>query len=69
MPVAEFIDAWLKVYPNDRAAARRFVDGIEPHLSEAGIGSIREVFDARRRSLRAAASRRLGVLRKCCAVL
>jgi glycogen debranching enzyme len=36
----------LKVYPNDHATVRRFLDGFEPHLSEAGIGSISEVFDA-----------------------
>jgi hypothetical protein len=41
-----FIDAWLRVYPDDRAAARHFLDGFEPHIAEAGIGSISEVFDA-----------------------
>ena len=44
--IGPFIDAWLKVHPDDRAAARRFLDGFEPHLAEAGIGSISEVFDA-----------------------
>jgi predicted glycogen debranching enzyme len=44
--IGPFIDAWLRVYPDDRATARRFLDGFEPHLSEAGIGSISEVFDA-----------------------
>ena len=44
--IGPFIDAWLKVYPDDRATARRFLDGFEPHLAEAGIGSISEVFDA-----------------------
>jgi predicted glycogen debranching enzyme len=44
--IGPFIDAWLKVHPNDRAAARHFLDGFEPHLAEAGIGSISEVFDA-----------------------
>ena len=44
--IGPFIDAWLKVYPDDRAAARHFLDGFEPHLAEAGIGSISEVFDA-----------------------
>jgi glycogen debranching enzyme len=33
-----FIDAWLRVRPDDHTAARRFL--------EAGIGSISEVFDA-----------------------
>src|SRR5271165_5177852 len=44
--IGPFIDAWLKVYPNDRATARRFLDGFERHLAEASIGSISEVFDA-----------------------
>ena len=44
--IGPFIDAWLKVYPNDRAMARHFLDGFEPHLAAAGIGTISEVFDA-----------------------
>jgi predicted glycogen debranching enzyme len=44
--IGPFIDAWLKVHPGDRAGARRFLDGFEPHLGEAGIGSTSEVFDA-----------------------
>jgi predicted glycogen debranching enzyme len=44
--IGPFIDAWLKVYPDDRATARHFLDSFEPHLAEAGIGSISEVFDA-----------------------
>jgi hypothetical protein len=32
--------------PDDRVAAWHFLDGFEPHLAEAGIGSISEVFDA-----------------------
>jgi predicted glycogen debranching enzyme len=44
--IGPFIDAWLKVYPEDRTGARRFLEGFVPHLSEACIGSISEVFDA-----------------------
>ena len=44
--VGPFIDAWLKVYPDDIAGARRALDGFVPHLDEACIGSISEVFDA-----------------------
>ena len=44
--IGPFIDAWLKVYPEDREGARRLLDGFGPHLAEAGIGSISEVFDA-----------------------
>jgi predicted glycogen debranching enzyme len=44
--IGPFIDGWLKVYPDDRATARHFLDGFEGHLAEASIGSISEVFDA-----------------------
>jgi predicted glycogen debranching enzyme len=41
-----FIDAWVKVYPDDREGARRALDGFVPHLDDACIGSISEIFDA-----------------------
>jgi predicted glycogen debranching enzyme len=41
-----FIDAWLKVHPGERAAARRLLEGLESHLDEACLGTISEVFDA-----------------------
>jgi predicted glycogen debranching enzyme len=44
--IGPFIDAWLKVHPNDLADARNFLEGFKPHLGEACIGSISEVFDA-----------------------
>jgi predicted glycogen debranching enzyme len=44
--IGPFIDAWLKVHPGDRAGARKFLRGFEPHLDEACIGSISEIFDA-----------------------
>jgi predicted glycogen debranching enzyme len=44
--IGPFIDAWLKVYPDDRAGARRLLEGFVPHLGEACIGSISEIFDA-----------------------
>jgi predicted glycogen debranching enzyme len=44
--IGPFIDAWLKVYPEDHEGARRLLAGFEPHLGEAGIGSISEIFDA-----------------------
>jgi predicted glycogen debranching enzyme len=44
--IGPFIDAWLKVYPNDKARARSFLQGFLSHLNEAGVGSISEVFDA-----------------------
>ncbi len=44
--IGPFIDAWLKVHPDDRAGARRFLEGLIAHLDHGGIGSISEVFDA-----------------------
>jgi predicted glycogen debranching enzyme len=44
--IGPFIDAWLKVYPNDRAGARGFLASLVPHLDEACVGSISEIFDA-----------------------
>ena len=44
--VGPFVDAWLKVYPDDLAGARRALSGFFDHLKDACIGSISEVFDA-----------------------
>lgn len=44
--IGPFIDAWLKVHPEDQAEALRFLEGFPAHLDEAGIGTISEVFDA-----------------------
>jgi predicted glycogen debranching enzyme len=44
--IGPWIDAWLKVHPDDRAGARRFLDGLIAHLPEFGVGSIAEIFDA-----------------------
>ena len=44
--IGPFVDAWLKVYPDDRAGARRLLEGFDAHLGEACVGSISEVFDA-----------------------
>jgi glycogen debranching enzyme len=46
--VCPFIDAWLKVFPDDIAGARHALEGFVPHLEEACIGSISEVFDSER---------------------
>jgi predicted glycogen debranching enzyme len=44
--VGPFVDAWLKVYPDDREGARRTLDGFVPHLDDGCVGSVSEVFDA-----------------------
>jgi predicted glycogen debranching enzyme len=44
--VGPFVDAWLKVYPDDEAVARGVLDGVVPLLDDACIGSMSEIFDA-----------------------
>jgi predicted glycogen debranching enzyme len=44
--IGPFIDAWLRVYPEDRVGARRFLEGFKSHRGEACVGSISEIFDA-----------------------
>jgi glycogen debranching enzyme len=44
--IGPFIDAWLRVYPDDAQQARKALMGFEPHLNEACLGSISEIFDA-----------------------
>jgi predicted glycogen debranching enzyme len=44
--IGPFVDAWLKVHPEDRAGARRLLDGLSEHLGDACVGSISEIFDA-----------------------
>ena len=44
--VGPFVDAWLRVFPDDAAGARQALRGFESHLSDACVGSISEIFDA-----------------------
>jgi predicted glycogen debranching enzyme len=41
-----FVDAWLRVYPGDKAGARRCLEGFAAHLDDAGVGTLSEIFDA-----------------------
>jgi predicted glycogen debranching enzyme len=41
-----FIDAWLRVYPDDTEAVGQFLDAFEHHLGDGALGSIGEIFDA-----------------------
>lgn len=41
-----FVDAYVKTYPQRRNRARAFVEGVVPTMSDAGMGSISEIFDA-----------------------
>jgi predicted glycogen debranching enzyme len=44
--IGPFIDAWLKVHPGDKTGARKFLEVFPTHLSDNGVGTISEVFDA-----------------------
>jgi predicted glycogen debranching enzyme len=45
--IGPFIDAWLKIHPENKTGARQFLERFPEQLDEAGIGTISEVFDAR----------------------
>jgi predicted glycogen debranching enzyme len=44
--IGPFIDAWRRAYPGDTASLESFLSGFGKHLSEDGIGTISEIFDA-----------------------
>jgi predicted glycogen debranching enzyme len=44
--IGPFVDAWLKVHPDDRLGAQRFLSGFAAHVNEACVGTISEIFDA-----------------------
>ena len=47
-PIGAFITAYLKANGKSKAArkqARKWLDGFFPHLSEAGLGQVAEIFD------------------------
>ena len=44
--IGPFIDAWLKLHPEDRQGAHKFLEHFPTHMNEYGIGTISEVFDA-----------------------
>jgi predicted glycogen debranching enzyme len=41
-----FVDAWLKLNPADKAGARQALEGFAGHLSDGGVGTLSEIFDA-----------------------
>jgi predicted glycogen debranching enzyme len=44
--VGPWIDAWIKLHPDERGGAREFLEGLIGHLDDYGVGSIAEIFDA-----------------------
>jgi predicted glycogen debranching enzyme len=45
--IGPFIDAWLKVHPEEKQNARKFLERFPESMNDNGIGTISEVFDAR----------------------
>jgi predicted glycogen debranching enzyme len=44
--IGPWVDAWLKLHPDDTAGARRWLGALVDHLDEFGVGSVAEIFDA-----------------------
>lgn len=44
--IGPYIDAWIKTNPENRAEVNNLLGGFYQHMSESGIGSISEIFDA-----------------------
>jgi glycogen debranching enzyme len=44
--IGPFFDAWLRANPKDWETARTFLSGFDSEMSESGIGTISEIFDA-----------------------
>ena len=44
--IGPWVDAWLKLHPDDHAGARAFLAGCVSALDDFGMGTIAEVFDA-----------------------
>ena len=44
--IGPWVDAWLKLHPDDRVGARRFLEGSIAALGQFGFGTIGEIFDA-----------------------
>jgi glycogen debranching enzyme len=44
--IGPFVDAWMKVHPNEPEQARHFLEGFARHEADGALGTIAEVFDA-----------------------
>ena len=44
--IGPYIDAWIKTYPENRMQIKEMLAGFYQHMSDAGVGSISEIFDA-----------------------
>lgn len=43
--IGPFVDAWIKVHPEDKATAQGFLKGLGVHLGDYTVGTVAEVFD------------------------
>ncbi|MGH7466468.1 MAG: amylo-alpha-1,6-glucosidase [Longimicrobiales bacterium] len=44
--IGPYVDAWLKLHPEDSAGVRQLLAAFDDHLNDFGTGSIAEIFDA-----------------------
>ncbi len=44
--IGGYVDAYRRVYPDDIATVDAIIKGFEPHLSQAGLGQVSEIFYA-----------------------
>ena len=44
--IGPFIDAWLRVHPNEEKSAGRFLEGFAAPIRRGCVGTIAEIFDA-----------------------
>ncbi len=44
--IGPFFDAWLRAHPGDWETARSLLAGFDSEMSESGVGTISEIFDA-----------------------
>jgi glycogen debranching enzyme len=44
--IGPWVDAWLKLHPDDREGARDFLEGCVNSMDDYGLGTLAEIFDA-----------------------
>jgi predicted glycogen debranching enzyme len=44
--IGAWVDAWLKLHPDDRSGARKFLEGCVNAMDDYGLGTLAEIFDA-----------------------
>lgn len=44
--IGPFVDAWRKVHPEDLDGLRKVITSFDPHMGEACVGTVSEIFDA-----------------------